>query len=318
VESPEPSPPQPREDARLREARARERLRLRSGSPLAFVVVEEGEAESGEARSVRTIPAAWLNDLPDPVTRVCRLPLAITGAIITGALELAYVEFVGGVSLKDCEFAGTVDFSFANFRRQADFGGSRFRSPVRFRAAKVDGYLRIPTCTFEKEVELDDLQVDGALLGEGADFWGKASFVRVKARALSFGPFRQGAALVRTRFHETARFLDSTVGSTCDFSGTEFLREVNFSRLRVGADARFRAAAFDHRGQLITTGNPRLVFRGPALFMSAKIEGYADFSGAEFCDEADLTEMSVGATLALLPAMVDGHVVPVTLDGPAT
>src|SRR5689334_8461940 len=91
--------------------------KLRKGEPLAFSVPAQGTQETPDAREARTVPAQWLAELVQGHQRIVSVPLAITGAIITGNLSLNFTTFESAITFSNCEFSGSISFVFATFKR---------------------------------------------------------------------------------------------------------------------------------------------------------------------------------------------------------
>lgn len=85
----------------------------------------------------------------------------ITGATITGKLDLSYQEIPYDVGLSDCTFTDGVSFYKSNFQRTLDLSNSIFKSDFDFKEATVALDLIAEECTFVS-ARFDGMRVGGA------------------------------------------------------------------------------------------------------------------------------------------------------------
>ncbi len=139
----------------------------------------------------------------------------ITGAIITGELDLSYQEIPYDVGLSGCTFAD-VSFYKTNFERTLDLSFSTFESDFYSKNAKIGSDLHAEGCTF-RSAQFDGMRVGGAL-----------SVVRSK-----FIIDEDGVKTLRNANRESVSFVGAQLGDVfldeCSFENASTL---DFTRMR--------------------------------------------------------------------------------------
>lgn len=101
--------------------------------------------------------------------------LRLSGARITGVLDLRHAEIPHPISLTSCHFQRPLDFQGARIR-QLDLSGCRLPA-LKAASVRVDGALRLTNCRVTGSVRLGSAEVsggvflDGANLGAAGDGW---------------------------------------------------------------------------------------------------------------------------------------------------
>jgi hypothetical protein len=112
----------------------------------------------GEVRA-EVIAALLLGARPPEPGRVPAVRL--TGAVITGVLDLSFADVPYAALLRDCEFV-EVPHLYGARLRQVNLSGSRLPG-LQASDARIDGLLWLKDCRFDGPVLLVGTQVDGAL-----------------------------------------------------------------------------------------------------------------------------------------------------------
>ncbi|MFB6070046.1 MAG: pentapeptide repeat-containing protein [Halanaeroarchaeum sp.] len=191
-----------------------------------------------------------------------------------GPASFRGVEFQGGDNVvdEDVTFAGAVFEAGVDFERAifefADFEGVR-----------VEGDLRLDSCSFGDRSIFRDVAVDGALLAPETRFDGDASFE---------GAFVDGAAdFAGAEF----RGGDNVGDDDVTFANAEIHGSLTLERgvlglgvfdgLSVGGEARFEGVSLADDATF-----EEAVFEGPARFDEARFDDDVSFADAAFRDEA--------------------------------
>ncbi|MEU9334719.1 oxidoreductase [Streptomyces sp. NPDC048290] len=182
----------------------------------------------GPARTVRARVLCWLLlDGPPPLAgRVAALKL--TGARITGALDLAGGSVEPYVELRGCRFEGEVLLPEARFRtlRLLDC------SVPRLEAARVhtEGDLHLPRCRFHNGVRLTDAHIGTDLLLSQAVVYRDRSGRSIAADGLTVGQDLQAEML---ESHGELSLRSATVGVSLSLRGARLFNP--YSRLALNA-----------------------------------------------------------------------------------
>ncbi|MCX4547160.1 membrane-associated oxidoreductase, partial [Streptomyces sp. NBC_01565] len=141
------------------------------GEPVDFRAAEDGGAALGDTWGAeRTVRASVLRALlvkaPQEEGEIAALD--ITGARITGVLNLRYATIGAAIRLGHCHFDGVPDLYGAQLR-QLDLSESALPG-LSAETLKADGVLRITGCRMRGPVRLGGAQISGALFMERAQF----------------------------------------------------------------------------------------------------------------------------------------------------
>jgi hypothetical protein len=98
-----------------------------------------------------------------------RVPaVRLTGARVSGVLDLSFAEIRHAALLRDCVFDAPVDLGGARIR-QLNLAGSRLPG-LTVSDVQIDGLLWLDDCRFEGSLELVGARIDGALSLRSARF----------------------------------------------------------------------------------------------------------------------------------------------------
>lgn len=166
------------------------------------------------------------------------------------------------------------------------------------------GGVIAPHVVFEREVDLSESTVNGALDLHGAvfreptlfkqtAFQGKTDFAFATFNDLGFfreSTFANSADFTSAQFHSVARFGKATFGSDDFFDEALFAAPALFTETRFVKVANFSAAAFgnasDFRGAFFLAGEGGRPGKPAAFFTNANFAGRTEFSNALFSHEA--------------------------------
>lgn len=144
------------------------------GESVDFRTTENADQAIGDAGDAgdaqRTVRASVLRALlikaPQEEGEIAAL--RVTGARITGVLDLKYATVDAAVQLSHCRFDGVPDLYGARLR-QLDLSGSVLPG-LTSAALRVEGALRMTDCRMRGPVRLGGAQISGALFTERAEF----------------------------------------------------------------------------------------------------------------------------------------------------
>ncbi|MFF3691444.1 hypothetical protein [Streptomyces sp. NPDC002187] len=106
--------------------------------------------------------------MPGPEPAVLGRALKITGARITGALDLKYATIDAAIRLSHCQFDGVPDLHGAQLR-QLNLSNSVLPG-LTSATLRVEGVVRMTDCRMQGPVRLGGAQISGALFTERAEF----------------------------------------------------------------------------------------------------------------------------------------------------
>jgi hypothetical protein len=257
---------------------------LRAGRPLEFAA--PGRAESDSARAARTIPAAWLNALPDASGRIA-VPIHLRRVRIAGDVMLSYCVFGSDVVFIECEFLQATDFSFARFHQRASFRQTQFLGDAVFNGAQTEYAFDIRRASFAKEASFGDMRV-GSVFDAAAAKFALSRFHRLRARAIFFNVLTTPSGRAeRTHFAGEAFLTDVHVDTNASFQGALFEAAAHFDRIRVNGAVFFNPPRRDRDGKEVAAPVPGVTMRGEATFVEIHVGDTAYFNGITFEDNVD-------------------------------
>jgi hypothetical protein len=201
-------------------------------------------------------PAADRGDLP---------ALRLTGAQITGRLELAYAEITAPISLQGCDFDNKIDIYGAALR-QVSFRRCTFRGIIASNAVFAAN-LRLVDCRSEGSLQLVGARISNALLLDGTQ-------LSDSGRALDGMRLRVGADVVAQngfRCRGEVRLTNAEIGGSLRWEGA-VLENPGGTALR----------AQDVRVGAIANFCDGFVADGSLAFAFAQITSHLCFEGATF------------------------------------
>ncbi|GAA3881092.1 membrane-associated oxidoreductase [Streptomyces lacrimifluminis] len=213
------------------------------GEPVAF---GEGEAENpatgsdwGPERTVRaSVLRALLLSTPQVDGEIPRLRLS--GARVTGQLNLMYAVVDHPLHLRYCHFEESPDF-YGSRLRQLNLRSSVLPS-VSLASTRIDGPLRMTDCRVRGPVKLAGSQIAGALFMDGADI--TTSDPSVPVIQLHQSVLSDGFAAPGLRVRGEIRLDGATVGGSVNLEGAELSNPggnaLRAQSLEVRADIRAR------------------------------------------------------------------------------
>ncbi|MEV0403264.1 hypothetical protein [Actinoallomurus sp. NPDC050550] len=233
----------------------------------------------GEVRA-EVIAALLSGALPPEPGRVPAVRL--TGAKITGRLDLSFADVPYAALLRDCEFAETPSLYGARLR-QVNLSGSRLPG-LQASDARIDGLLWLKGCRFDGPVLLVGTQVDGAL---------SLSSARIDAeRALQAGGLTVARDLIAT---------DLTVSGSTRLRGARVQGAIILDRARLSCPGGVALELDRARVEGTVSLSDGLRAEGMVSLRSAVIGGPLELDGAELVNPSDVALrghlLSVGSSL---------------------
>ncbi|MGV9247348.1 membrane-associated oxidoreductase [Streptomyces sp. NPDC003710] len=241
------------------------------GESVDFRAHENDDAARGDDWGPeRTVRASVLKALLISAPRVEGevAALRVTGARVTGSLNLAYAVVDHAVRLIHCHFEESPDLHGSRLR-QLSLRGSVLPSLV-CGSSRIDGPLRLTDCRVRGVVRLGGTQIAGALFLDGAELVAPdATEPALKLNRAAIGDDLWAPGL---RVHGEARLTGATVAGTVNLEETEFTNPggtaLNAESLDANADVRAR----------------RLRARGRVEFRGSRIAGRLDLSRSRLSD----------------------------------
>jgi hypothetical protein len=133
--------------------------------------------------------------------------LRLTGAHVTGAVEVEFADIAAPVSLRDCRFDEPISF-FGSRLKRLSLQGSTMPGLVAA-TATVDATLRLTNCRSSGQIGLGNTQINGAVLLNGARIGALDGLsMRVSGDLLAGGGFdcRRGVRLANAAIGGSLRF----------------------------------------------------------------------------------------------------------------
>lgn len=168
----------------------------------------------------------------------------ITGAIITGNLDLSCPSFRGNVDFTGTTFQGRVDFEAANFQN-AHFAAAKFEGRAYFNKAEFNDAANFYAAKFNDRAfftksKCKKADFNKAVFRGWADFCGAES---VNVAGFAGVKFYNGADFSSAKFNK-ADFKGATFLDKATFEAATFLGRVNFNRTTFEKEALFYRARF--------------------------------------------------------------------------
>ncbi|HEV2647205.1 MAG TPA: pentapeptide repeat-containing protein [Acidobacteriaceae bacterium] len=255
--------------------------KLNNGEHLDFITVTLTKDEPVPPNDAdRVIPALWIEELLEPLTRAARRPIAISHAIIDGPLNLAYATFDFDVCFIGCLFMGSVNGSFASFKRVISFRECRFLADTDWRGASIETDLNISGAQFVGKASFQEIRIGRAFRANGTQFE-NVSFEGAEIRGAIDLSSRDKDQ--RTSISGEANLRSSRLGGIYCF-GTEFKRGLDLNSARIDGDVFLKP---DHHGNPVNLA-------GNCDLRSMHVEGNLELSGLTFEGEADFESLWVG------------------------
>src|SRR5579864_6016396 len=142
--------------------------RISDGLPVELPSFDQNERLDDEEH--RQIQAAWIVALVERPKGFIARPVVVRNAIVTGDLNLRYVEFQSDFTFTSCQFKGEVDLSFCIFCKAAVFNGSHFEKKTSMRGVSAHADFEWVGTEFDGELDCKGMTVTRNLCAEGAKF----------------------------------------------------------------------------------------------------------------------------------------------------
>jgi uncharacterized protein YjbI with pentapeptide repeats len=207
-------------------------------------------------------------------------------------------KFLGGLNFRDSSIGGNANFGGAQFYAQktepeppaADFSRSHIGGAAFFGSiGRRDG--KIFESKFVGKAFFDDISIEGTAGFAGCRFSSLAQFRRVQVGSSAFFATTDvGGKLAGTHFAGASDFREGHFHGSIDFSGAYFGGNAIWDRSVIEGAVFFRPVFID-------PGVISVAFAGSASFRDAQISGVADFSGSDFCQEANFIRAKFGSSL---------------------
>ena len=191
----------------------------------------------------------------------------------------ARTVFWGSARFDYMHIEGRVNFDGVWFRRDVTFEATQVNGTLQLRASND---LGVP-CEFNSAANFLDVVVATNLDLNGAQFHGEANFVRLRVgHSLFCRTVRVNGRDIEAAFHQRVQFIDAFIEKNAMFTGARFCPAAQFDRLRAGAlwtDSAFFQNGIEMRearigGSWYSSG---VDFSGAALFYGTQIGGGAYF-----------------------------------------
>jgi uncharacterized protein YjbI with pentapeptide repeats len=241
----------------------------------------------------RTIDAAWLNNLTAGIERTIDVPIVISGAVITGRLDLRFATFKHELTITDSDFQGEVVLSFATFERPVSFQGTHFIAPLHLRGAHAKSDFSLARAQLHEPSTFDDMQTDGVFTADAATFT-EVTFRRIRFKsAAQFEPASKDGQRQPVRFNGPVSFEDAEIAGPVYFNSAQFgaAAPANFRRIRINSATYFRCYTSES-----SPGDGEVVaarFGSTVDFSFAYVNGLLSFEGAEFVGKADFVRLHI-------------------------
>ena len=223
--------------------------------------------------------------------------------LFLGELTARAAIFKRDLSLDNSWVTLAATFRMAKVGGEASFQGAYFRGLTTFEQFRCDGALRC-NCAFESEhktlrptgfyggVSFLDADLRSSASFAGAQFWGDASFERMRtAGPAFFQSHEQEDLTMQTRFFGPSRFLGMHVGQDLDFQGARLSGPASFVGMRTGGGGLF--------GRDLA-GN-RTVFEAGAYFPHVHFGAEANFNSVQFTGFTNFYNARVSGPLSFRP-----------------
>ncbi|MCO5997573.1 translocation/assembly module TamB domain-containing protein [Actinoallomurus rhizosphaericola] len=223
-----------------------------------------------------------------------RVPaVRLTGAKITGTLDLSFADVPYAALLRDCEFAERPSLYGARLR-QVNLSGSRLPG-LQASDARVDGLLWLEGCRFDGSVLLVGTQVDGTL---------SLASARIDAeRALQAGGLTVARDLIAT---------DLTVSGSARLRGARVRGAIVLDRARLSCPGGVALELDRARVEGAVALGDGLRAEGMVSLRSAVIGGVLELDRAELINPSGMALrghlLSVGSSLRAASVRVTGQV----------
>ncbi|HEX8000492.1 MAG TPA: pentapeptide repeat-containing protein [Pyrinomonadaceae bacterium] len=192
----------------------------------------------------------------------------------------------GAARFESVYFGGEANFEHVQIGRRAYFNPveykgklicSEFRGMANFRDAEIKGTVGFMSAQFLSDADFERLTTDGSMYFRPFE---DEKLTPVAIREQKFEP---------VRFAGSVRFVGCRVRGNAEFDSAAFENtkpedENDFSRMEVGGNIYFRPWSVKDKV---------VKFAKKVWFTGAQIKGTAKFSGTEFGDDADFSDMRV-------------------------
>lgn len=209
-----------------------------------------------------------------------------------GNIDFTGAKFYGRVSFDQCVFEKTVNFSRVTFHNND--------TVISFVKTSFNGTCHFNYCNFKSEVDFEKATFSTDSWFTKSHFEDEASFIKAtfygpcfwedhltweKLVRFNFATFRTGIQWNKVKFLSGAQFDNAEFKQSCMFDDCTFGKEEN----QLSEKVSFFNTQFSH-DLLITESK----FLCSTKFISAKIDGIADFYNSEFRGPVDFRVCSFG------------------------
>ena len=199
-------------------------------------------------------------------------------------------------SPRPAKFTAEALFTDAHIRGVISFEGARFDGPASFERLKAESRADFGSTTvagsifvteFNDTVTFLDARILGTANFSGVTFGKTATFTRARMRGSAlFRSIQISGRTAVTTFRGSLVMAGASIDRVVNFDGVTFAGPVSFERLRVGDVALFRRASLE--GESVP-----IEFRAQADFRGMRVNGTAEFDGAQFLDETIFTNVQM-------------------------
>ncbi len=197
-------------------------------------------------------------------------------------------------------FKGDANFSDAFIESVADFKGAHFHGKATFVRTRIDSaaffscYIREPKdesdeskgeilrTEFNGETNFIASRFGGNVSFIGVVFKDEAEFERIRVGGhVLFRPARFGDQFHRVEFMKRVSFFNAHVQINAEFDGVIFKGKADFELLHIEGNLFLRASYCQDKAACNHPALP-VRFEGRTVFMAARVNGRAEFTGAQF------------------------------------
>lgn len=203
-------------------------------------------------------------------------------------------HFGGFSNFRECRFRGTLDFSGAYFAEETSWDRSVVDGAAFFRPFFGDGATT--PVFFGGKASFRDVQISGIADFSGTNFNREANFTRAKfGNGLFLSTLLSGTGgVITTQFHGVLKLFRAQIAGDLQMEGTEHDELADLESVSIKGNLLCRAVRFPEVAGSQSALLGVIKFKKGARFLSAVVDGAADFSESEFGSTANFVNMKVG------------------------
>jgi hypothetical protein len=241
----------------------------------------------GRSDEDHTIDASWIEEAVRKGAAI-----AISGAMIKGALTLVNATFDKDFILANCVLTDDADLSYSVFKQNVQMRQTKFKKTVFFRGATFYQRVTLDAIVVEgAEADFQDIEARGVFSAVGAKFIGVAGFDHAR--------FERTAYFNQDKFLSDSDFIGTQFGDECFFGAAEFRKPARFWHTHFAGNANFNLN--------LDSKKYAAIFAADAGFDEARFEADAIFGNVTFRQESNFTSMTVAGTAIFRAADFRGN-----------